>query len=650
MPLLYKILKPLLLPLAAAALLPASPVAAGDPYICDDVLKPFFRSAALRDGRLRISPARAGAVAAPFLMPKPEGTARVFVVGESAAGLLGAGEDGLAAYLGGVLGGRPVEIINCGMGAYESLRILDVFREALAYSPDLIVVLSGNNETGREFCGGLKFGLAGRLLRARALLGRMRRPREEAAIQASLDAHEARLEKMAALARGRAPVLFVTLPANMRDYAPDGPLPDRLRPGAASLASDPAAALGFFENSLVAAPRDPFSHFYSGRALEALGRGDSARAAYAAAIKYDPASDRCSEARNAMIKRAAAAGGACVADLAAAFSGIARNGAPGRGEIADGVHWLPRYNAFAGAVIAAAAAGCPTAPAAWRGRGPNPAATLPPGPATGDFRKALSYACAYSGHDLFFGRYRPNERVLSLLDGLCADDCARLRLALYDEGALVRELLDSGWSLSLRADRAAWRPYLLAAAAEMFARRGLGADASKALKESEAAKASLPRARRRLPGEADGGSPATARPLRRLEAESKQLSDQAALKLREGNRAAAKKLANLAAEKDPDNFSARMTACYLAAGDRDDAYGERHCGEAVYVALNPPLHYVGPAGAEYRAFRARAEFYLALGETAKACVDAGFAHKSAAGPEEEAWALELLRGRCGGAD
>lgn len=650
MPLLHKILKPLLLPLAAAALLPAAPVAAGDPYICGDALKPFFRSASLRDGRMRISAARPGAVAAPFLMPKPEGTARVFIVGESAASILGAGEDGLAAYLGGVFGDKRVEIINCGMGAYESLRILDVFRETLAYSPDLIVVLSGNNETGKEYCGGLKFGLAARLLRARALLGRLRRPREEAAIQASLDAHAARLGKMAALARGRAPLLLATLPANMRDYAPDGALPERLGPGVTALAADPAAALGFFENSLAAAPRDPFAHFYSGRALEALGRGAEARAAYAAAIKYDPASDRCSEDRNAVIKRAAAAGGACVADLAGAFAGIARNGAPGRGEIADGVHWLPRYGAFAGAVIAAAAADCPASPAAWRGRGPNPAAALPPGRPSGDFRKALSYACAYSGHDFFGGRYRPNERVLNILDGLCADDCARLRRALAGEAALGRELLDSGWSRSLRADMAAWRPYLLAAAAEMFARRGQAADAAKALEDSEAAKARLPRARRRQPGAADGGSPAAARPLRRLEAESKELSDQAVAKLLEGDRAAARRLAGLAAEKDPDNFAARMTACGLAAGDRDAAYGERHCGEAVYVALNPPLHYVGPAGAEYRAFRARAEFYLALGEPAKACMDARFAHQAAAAPEEKAWALEVLRRRCGGAD
>lgn len=115
-------------------------------YLCEDVKKPLFRKEKDPSGAVRMAPNRAGLQAASFLLPKPRGRRRVFVVGESVAGILGAAADVQGKYLPGPAAAADLEIINCGMGAYDSSRLLPVLKEILAYEPDLVILLSGNNE------------------------------------------------------------------------------------------------------------------------------------------------------------------------------------------------------------------------------------------------------------------------------------------------------------------------------------------------------------------------------------------------------------------------------------------------------------------------------------------------------------------------
>jgi len=118
-------------------------------YFCRQVKQPFFSPAGPAAGGTLMRSARPGSIPSEFVLPKPSGTLRVFVAGESAAALLGGANAELAAALRRAYPGRRVELINCGMGAYESRRIQGVVEEILDYGPDLLIVLSGNNENGR---------------------------------------------------------------------------------------------------------------------------------------------------------------------------------------------------------------------------------------------------------------------------------------------------------------------------------------------------------------------------------------------------------------------------------------------------------------------------------------------------------------------
>lgn len=666
--------------LLAAALLAASvPPGAGaltpgemEEYFCRQVKRPFFSPAGPVAGGTLMRNARPGSLPAEFTLPKPAGALRVFVAGESAAALLGRETNSeLAAALSRVYPGRQVELINCGMGAYESRRIQGVVEEILAYGPDLVIVLSGNNENGKEFCPDFASELVRRSRNLRSKLAALSLPEDESVIRAGLAIHEERLRAMARLAAGKGvPVVFCTLPANQRGYAPDGDLPLELPGfvlGAAALEKrDYAGALEHLRAALAAAPREPFSLFYAGRALEGLGRQAEAAAYYGQAVTYDKAGDRCSPGRNEMIRRVAREEGAGLADLERAFSGIAGGGVPGGREIADGVHWFSRYNGFVAGVIAEAARA-----AQPRGAGAKAAGDLPaPGaPHPEDFRTRLSYAAAALAPEKFCDAL-PGERAVALLESLCSADCPRLERALASDKNLAGEVLESFWRKDLKGAAGALRPALLHAAGEMLRRRGdrraalALAGAALAL-ENEAAGLKLQGAcpslnllRGRLLKEAgDPGagaefalaaaSPALRkalaaldgplglglslalppvpegleRPVAAREAASKKLSDAAVEALRAGNRPRARELLLAAVAKDPDNFEARMSLCFLAAGLADSAPGEEHCGEAVYLASFPRKHAILPADSRAAALLLRGEFYRQAKSAAEACRD-----------------------------
>lgn len=86
-----------------------------------------------------------------FVMPKPAGTTRIFVVGESAAkGYPQPRNLAMSAFLDAMLtdawSGREVEVINLGTTAVASYPLVEMVREAVRYEPDLIVFYVGNNE------------------------------------------------------------------------------------------------------------------------------------------------------------------------------------------------------------------------------------------------------------------------------------------------------------------------------------------------------------------------------------------------------------------------------------------------------------------------------------------------------------------------
>lgn len=96
-----------------------------------------------------------------FAVPKTPGTFRIFCLGGSTTvgypyGYAGSFSTFLRGRLKATFPGRPVEVINLGMTATNSVTVNDIARELVAYEPDLIIVYDGHN----EFYGAL--GIASR--------------------------------------------------------------------------------------------------------------------------------------------------------------------------------------------------------------------------------------------------------------------------------------------------------------------------------------------------------------------------------------------------------------------------------------------------------------------------------------------------------
>jgi tetratricopeptide (TPR) repeat protein len=454
----------------------AAPRAAAEPsgqeaVLCQDVEKPFF-SVACADGACLAAPNRRESQAPIFRMDKPAGVKRVFVLGESAATLLQNGPDNGAAPKG-------LQIVNCGVGGYESWRIQGVLKEVLAYKPDLIVILSGNNEGGNYRCPGLRFELQ---RRARRLLERfysLRLSKEDAAIRATLKIQESRLDAMAAAAqKSKVPLLLCALPANLAGLGPSGAPPSddpQFLAGLAALGKkDLPRAEAAFGAMLLRDPRGLYAHFFLARALQAAGRTAEARDEYLKVVSLDPRQDRTSRERNSMIRRVAARRGAGVCDLEGLFYSVSPGGIPGLEQFADGVHWRPAYNRLVWKQVAADGRALGLA---WL---PEITAAVPPA-ALGDeeVRRTFSYALSYldNATSALLTREQAeagfmSERALDMLDFL-----RRARPGLMERAAASQKEFDAlfmgnFWSRGTASRLGQLRPLLAAHLAELALRRG----------------------------------------------------------------------------------------------------------------------------------------------------------------------------------
>jgi len=600
------------LPAAALLLFAGASLRAADQrdYFCGEISRPYFKEGPAGF----FSPARTGSKAAGFGLAKPRGELRVFVLGESAAGLLGPepGETGGAG------------IVNCGMAAYDSYRIDGVLRETLLYQPDLLVLLSGNNEGNEDGCPGPAAAWR-RFKKKAAVKFRSLLPPKDGlppAVSASLAAHEGRVRGMARRARrAGVPLLICSLPANAL-MPPEGPAPtgsaDFYRGEAALLRGDGAAAGAAagaaFAAWLAAAPADPLRHYYSGLAAKAAGKTAEAAAFFDRAISLAPGQERASRERNAMLAGVAREEGACFADLAAAFSAAAPGRIAGFGQFTDGVHWRAGQNAAAWAAILSAARGCGLkvpdfrpAPPAHKERTELPL-------------KRLSYAAAWLGGPGL------RERSVAMIEQALREDPAAVARAAGSAPELDRTFIRNFWSAGRAGAIRDLYPVFALNAAEAYRRAGRGrealalADKAAALgvkdpalhllrarllaaagKKKEAAAALFSLYGEAVPAAAALGEalglPAP-RPCRSPGGEavavSRALSDEGLRRLDSGRFAAAGESFAAAARTDPGNAGALATLCMLAkrAGRLEEAAAR--CALAAETALGA----CGPAEPE----------------------------------------------------
>ncbi len=455
------------------------------PVLCDDVKKPFFYVSCGDNGLCIAERARRESQAASFWLTKRDGVKRVFVVGESVASLLRAPEDA------GLKNGK-LEVINCGMGGYDSYRIKDVFRQILKYKPDLIVVLSGNNEGNAYNCRGLAFSIQNRIKRLLERYYSLSSDPLHARIQASIKLQEIRLEAMAGYARAkRIPLIFCALPANLSGMPPPGALPLQDPVFASGLAAFEKGrfkeAEKLFSESMARDPVGLFPIFYRAKALQALGRFPEARRAYLDVIELDKNQDRTSVNRNAMIRGAAAKGGAGLCDLEASFRDASENGIPGLAQFSDAMHWHPQYNALAWSEIARTARGM--------GLGwfvlPRPSrdmGDLPPE----ELRRSFSYAVTYMDGTNEAENGAPLERVIAEMSFIETKRPGLLETTALSPGKFKDLFINNFWSRQTAGRLEALRPVFLANLAEMERRRGDPGKALALLKSAEAAAPAKP--------------------------------------------------------------------------------------------------------------------------------------------------------------
>ncbi|HBL18477.1 MAG: hypothetical protein A2X36_10805 [Elusimicrobia bacterium GWA2_69_24] len=373
-PVLSLLLFVLLGPVPAAAAAEAEAVQFEQIYLSP--IADFFAAVQGPDGSPASAIQRVGARPQPALRDgKSARTLRIFVVGGSVAQVFDERE--LERSLRSVLPGYAFEIVDCGVSSYDSYRDLLTVKEVLSHHPDLIIVMSGVNEAGHPGLDSMRSPrralrvlgkglLAGRPLRAlRLILPDLKAPRGPERIAADF---EASLRAMARAAKERkVPMLFCTLPWNMRDMPPRGSLP----------LQDPAffkawrhferrefrkAAAGF--RGCLGAPagtdgserrrREAFAHYYLARSLDALGIPAAARSHYLAALdSQTPPMPRL----NRLIRRVSGEEGAALADLERAFSEASPKGLVGFTLFEDDMHWDRAADPLVAAVITDAAAG-----------------------------------------------------------------------------------------------------------------------------------------------------------------------------------------------------------------------------------------------------------------------------------------------------
>ncbi|MFQ5424925.1 MAG: hypothetical protein ACE5F9_13225, partial [Phycisphaerae bacterium] len=324
-----------------------------------------------------------------FTTPKPPHTVRILLLGGSA--MQGYPQPlplTNGAFLKAMLDDvwddtRRAEVLNLGATAMASFPAMVFLDEMLPHELDLVIVMSGNNEfygaygvsslhTAGKSPAGMRFMRWARRLGLKQWLDskRLKVPHDEKflkqtlmervvvtqridpddplreAAETCLRTHLTRMVQRCVASR--VPVIVCTLPTNERSMAPIGADPDtplteqdertfQSLMARAKDATGPEQTADVLRKALRLRPEHARAHFLLGQALTALGRHKEAHNEYIAARDLDTMPWRSPTAADRAV-RAAAAKGATLCDIAAAFRDVSPGGAIGWELMSDHVH------------------------------------------------------------------------------------------------------------------------------------------------------------------------------------------------------------------------------------------------------------------------------------------------------------------------
>lgn len=331
-----------------------------------------------------------------FVVPKPEGTLRVFCLGGSTT--LGypyaarfAWPAGLERRLKLLFPTREVEVVNVGGTSYGSARTLAVLRGILKYQPDLVIVATGDAEFVEDsfrvavrqsvpavswlhnlyLSRGLKQVLPGKaasgriidaedqsaagFLFAPVVAGTVYRVDAERR-NTVIAALEKNLHEMAEVAAGtKVPLMLVTLPANVANWPPD---PDLSVPEAPELSrrwqQNMARAEGLTGSDNVVdalAEYAAAAKLWNGNATVCYNYGqtllkaekfDEARVMLLHALDLDPVPVRAGQIVNRLIRSIASEAEVLLADVVRSLTSLSPHGILDDELILDYAHPTPR--------------------------------------------------------------------------------------------------------------------------------------------------------------------------------------------------------------------------------------------------------------------------------------------------------------------
>lgn len=335
----------------------------------------FFSSGQARTGGMRVIH---------FVTPKPPGTVRIAILGGSAAQgfpqpLPLTNGAFLQAFLQQIWGNsRKVQVLNFGATAVASFPVMRFLDEVIEQDPDLVIVMSGNNEfygaygmaslappvrspagmRALRWLGSLAItqGLnrllatlhSGESSTGKSLMEIMGVKREvgpsSGARRAAARSLQANLTSMVRRCnQAKVPIIVCTVPTNERDMAPIGAAEASSEELAALgkaggfIEIDPAKAEGMVREMLKKDDQLALAHYTLASALTRLGQDQEAHEQYVQARDLDPMPWRAnSAARGAIL--AAGREGAVLCDMENAFRAASPGGSIGWELMDDHVH------------------------------------------------------------------------------------------------------------------------------------------------------------------------------------------------------------------------------------------------------------------------------------------------------------------------
>ena len=323
-----------------------------------EIYKDFFKKQYLPDGTVVYKAQHSYLDSWHFPAHKDKDTKRIFILGGSVA--RGFDEHFFKNFLEGLIPNMKFEIINCGIPSYDSYRTSIIHKEILDYNPDLIILLSGNNEYYIPVRVNLLAYRTNRLLRR---LWVYRIPQDRILKDNRMFSIHNRISKESRLAnyknnlkimthrakKRKIPMVVCTLPANFRDCPPTGtPLWHEREYFFAWHAFENKEfeeAIKRFRQFLITYPEDPFGYYYLAQCYDALQDYSQAQQYYLKAMALDAnPGDRCPPQRNEAIRQVSLQEGIILTDLEKAFIEISPHGLVGRELFLDNCHWWKEYN------------------------------------------------------------------------------------------------------------------------------------------------------------------------------------------------------------------------------------------------------------------------------------------------------------------